>query len=199
MQVRAIVAAVLIALCVPLAIAQCQDQSSHEFVVADVNLERVGRLSPEQEASIRLRVIGRCFDTSTVSELEQRVREAYQNFGYFRATVFDPVIRVRDESRSPKPVSLTFDVDEGQQFKVSAVQWSGASAFPDEQIWQLTSVRPGEIFDISRVRETLDGVRRLYVSAGFVDVAIVPEVKVESLTRVKVSFLVNNGKRSNLD
>ena len=63
-------------------------------------------------------------------------------------------------------------------------------------------MRPGEIFDTSRVQETLDGVRRLYVSAGFVEATIVQEVKVEGLTSVRINFLVISGTRpdrSNLD
>jgi len=113
--------------------AQCDDQTSRQFVVVNVNLERVGHLSPAQLASVKLRVIGRCFDSSNASELTHQVWDAYQNFGYFRASVSDPAIQIVDQSRSPEPVSLTFDVDEGRQFTAESVIWHGTSDFGSDK------------------------------------------------------------------
>jgi outer membrane protein assembly factor BamA len=148
------------------AFPQSGDQRQHQFVVVSVGLERTGHLSASQQASGKLRVIGRCFDSSDAHEMSQRVLDAKQNFGYFRATVTDPVIKVTDSTRYPKPVSL--DVEEGQQFTVADViwHWKGTNGFSYEQLWQLTSVRPGDFFDTSKVRETMDGLRRLYSSQG---------------------------------
>jgi outer membrane protein assembly factor BamA len=108
--------------------------------------------------------------------------------------VTDPAIKVTDDTRYPKPVSLTFDVEEGQQFTVADViwHWKGTNGFSDEQLWQLTSVRPGDFFDTSKVRETIDGLRRLYSSQGYGEVAIVPEVEVLSPNQVQVDFSVKN-------
>ena len=167
----------VVALCALPAIGQCQDHSPHQFVVANVDLERAGHLAPAQQASVKLRVIGRCFDASNIQQLAQRVLDAYQNFGYFRATVFDSLIQIVDDTLYPESVSLTFDVDEGPQFTVEEVMWHGHGVFSDEQIWQLTSVRPGDVLDTSKVRETLDGVRRLYVTGGFAEAEIVPRLK----------------------
>ena len=126
--------------------------------------------------------------------MSQRVLDAYRNFGYFRAMVTDPAIKVTDDTRYPKPVSLTFDVDEGQQFTVADViwHWKGTSGIGDEQLSPLTAVCPGDFFDASKVRETIDGLRRLYSSQGYSEVAIVPEVKVVSPNKVQVDFSVKN-------
>jgi outer membrane protein assembly factor BamA len=196
MPFRIVVAPLAIVLCAIPAVAQCDNQPPHQFVVVNVNLERVGHLSPARQASVRSRVNGRCFDSSNTQQLSQRVLDAYQNFGYFRAIVLDPSIQIVDDTRYPKPVSLTFDVDEGQQFKVEDVVWHGHGAFPDEQIWQLTSVRPGEVLDKSKVRETLDGVRRLYVSSGYSEAEIVPQVDVLDSGRVRMNFSVVHGRPS---
>lgn len=193
MRFLAFLAVVPIALGAPRAISQCDDQSSRQFVVVNVNLERVGHLSPAEQASVKLRVIGRCFDSSNASEVTQRVFDAYQNFGYFRATVSDPVIQIVDQTRSPEPVSLTFDVDEGQQFAVRSVIWHGTD-FGSEQEWQLTSLHPGDVLDTSKVRDTVEGVRRFYVANGFAEAAIVPQVEVVDSSQVVVHFYVKNVK-----
>ncbi|MGA9566628.1 MAG: POTRA domain-containing protein [Candidatus Korobacteraceae bacterium] len=194
MPFRILVAPVVIALCAVPAFTQCGDNSFHRYVVVNVNLERPGHLSPAQQASVRSRVIGRCFDSSNTQQLSQRVLDAYQNFGYFRATIPDPSIQIVDDTLYPEPVSLTFDVNEGQQFTVDDVIWHGHGAFTDEQIWQVTSVRPGDVLDTTKVRETLDGVRRLYVSSGYADAEIVPQVDVLESGRVRMNFSVIHGR-----
>jgi outer membrane protein assembly factor BamA len=194
MRLRTFLLPLLLVLSVRCAFPQSGDQCQHQFVVVSVGLERTGHLSPSQQASVKLRVIGRCFDSSDAHEMSQRVLDAYQNFGYFRATVTDPAIKVTDDTRYPKPVSLTFDVEEGQQFTVADViwHWKGTSGISDEQLWPLTSVRPGDFFDNSKVRETIDGLRRLYSSQGYSEVAIVSQVKVLSPNKVQVDFSVKN-------
>lgn len=186
-------ATVFIALGVPPAIAQCDDQSSRQFVIVNVNLERTGHLSSAQQASVKLRVIGRCFDSSNASALTHRVWDAYQNFGYFRATVSNPAIQIVDQTRSPEPVSLTFDVDEGQQFTVRSVMWHGTD-FDSEQEFQLTSLQPGDVLDTSKVRDTVEGVRRLYVANGFAEATTVPQVEVVGSSQVVVHFYATNVK-----
>jgi outer membrane protein assembly factor BamA len=193
MRFLAFIATVFIALGVPPAMAQCDDQSSRQFVIVNVNLERAGHLSSAQQASVKLRVIGRCFDPSNISELMHQVSDAYQSFGYFRATVSDPAIQIVDQTRSPEPVSLTFDVDEGQQFTVRDVIWHGTD-FGSEQEWQLTSLHPGDVLDTSKVRDTVERVRRLYVADGFAEAAIVPQVEAWDSSQVLVHFYVKNVK-----
>lgn len=197
MWCKILAAPVLVALfCVPSAMAQCGDQSPHPFVVVNVNLEPEGHLSPAQQASVKLRVIGRCFDSPDAHEMAQQVLDAYQNFGYFRAAVSDPALKFVDDTRYPKLVSLTFDVDEGPQFTVDSVIWHGVDVFPDDQVWQLTSMKPGEVVDMSKVRETVEGVQRLYVSSGFAEAVIVSRVEVPVSRRVQVHFTVMHGRPS---
>jgi outer membrane protein assembly factor BamA len=84
----------------------------------------------------------------------------------------------------------------GGVFTVNSVVWHSTGAFPDEQVWQLTSVKPGEVLDTSKIRETVEGVRKLDVSSGFAEAAIVPRVEVTDSGRVQVHFTVRNGRPS---
>ena len=68
--------------------------------------------------------------------------------------------------------SLTFGVEDGQQFTVDRVIWHGTVAFGADQEMQLTSVHPGDVLDMSKVRETVEGVRRLYHSCGFAELQL---------------------------
>lgn len=49
------------------ALAQCEDQSPHQYFVVNVDLTATCQLSPAQQACVRLRVIGRSFDSSSLA------------------------------------------------------------------------------------------------------------------------------------
>jgi hypothetical protein len=129
-----------------------------------VTLPTTTQLSPREQATIRARLIGRCFDDQQVGELAGPVRDTLQSFGYFRATVSQPTITIVDVSRHPQPVSLNVEVVEGARYKVREITWSGIKAVSSEQIVPISQIRPEDILDMSKVRETLEAVRRLYAA-----------------------------------
>src|SRR3954464_859926 len=92
--------------------------SQDDFVVSEVVFEEANHLSPQEQAMLKLRLIGHCFESFNIAGTGATVLTAFQNAGYFRALVRDPIVRVRAASRSPKPVALVFDVVEGDQYKV---------------------------------------------------------------------------------
>ena len=144
MRFRALAAALLFSgCCIPLTWAQCEPTSS-KYYVANVNLENAGHLSPEQQARVKLMIVGKCFDDS-LSGLSSPIFDLYQTFGYFQATVYEPHnFRVLDEARHPEPVSLTFDVEERSQFLVEGVEWWGveASSINDQDGYPFDSPYP---------------------------------------------------------
>jgi outer membrane protein assembly factor BamA len=101
---------------------------------------------------------------------------------------------VIDEGRHPAPVSLTFDVKEGPQFLVNSVEWWGVHAPSiSSQVWELTALKPGDVFDRSKVQETAEGVRRLYHSSGYPDATVSPKIELHAPRRVLLKFMVVEG------
>ena len=117
-----------------------------------MTLPTTTQLSPREQATIRARLIGRCFDDQQVGELAGPVRDTLQSFGYFRATVSQPTITIVDVSRHPQPVSLNVEVVEGARYKVREITWSGIKAVSSEQIVPISQIRPEDILDMSKVR-----------------------------------------------
>ena len=147
---------------VAMASGQCEKPSAnYKYVVAQVTLER--HLAPAQEADIKLRVIGRCFDDATASELSERVLDAFQNQGYFRARVQDPIVRVLDQFRQLQAVAVTFDIDPGEKYYLGEVRWTrqGKTWTPSEDIAELQPMSRGDVFDTSKVRLFQEGLQRL--------------------------------------
>ncbi|PYV68226.1 MAG: hypothetical protein DMG96_37045 [Acidobacteria bacterium] len=111
-----------------------RDCNSKQFVVSAVNLPPETHLSSQEQATVRLRLVGRCFDESQLTEATDRVRVAFQSFGYFRAKVLLPTVNVIDANRRPASVSLTFDVDEGMRYKVREITFLAGCGKTDNAI-----------------------------------------------------------------
>lgn len=154
------------------------DNGEKQFVVSQVNLERETQLSPGEQTTIRSRLTGRCFDSPQVDELASIVLDALQTSGYLRATVLDPTVRIVDITRHPEPVSLTFDVDQGARYKVREVVLSGMKALTADQLFSISLLRPEDILDTRKVRETIDAMRRLYAAIGSPTASIVNQFQV---------------------
>src|SRR5207245_9654183 len=99
------------------AVAQ-RDCNSKQFVVSAVDLPPETHLSSQEQATVRLRLVGRCFDESQLTEATDRVRVAFESFSYFRAKVLLPTVNIIDATLRSASVSLTMVVDEGMQYNV---------------------------------------------------------------------------------
>ena len=115
-------------------ITVAQDSCDKQYVVSQVSLPTTTQLSPSEQATIRARLIGRCFDERQLDELAGRVRDTLQTFGYFRASVSEPTMTIGEVSRHPNPVSLNFAVVEGARYKVREINWSGIKAVPFQYV-----------------------------------------------------------------
>jgi len=86
-------------------------------------------------------------------------------------------VRVQLLQATPNPW-VNVEVVEGARYKVREVTFLGANAVPSEQVFSLSQIHPGDILDTSKVRETLESVRRLYAAIGYPTASIVPQVQI---------------------
>jgi outer membrane protein assembly factor BamA len=191
MQTPLVLSLVVFALGAALPFVSAQDSCDRQFVVSHVSLPMT-RLSRSEQAAIRARLIGRCFDDQQLSELAGPVRDTLQSLGYLHATVSQPTLMIADASRHPQPVSLNVEVAEGARYKVTAVEWWNLSAVSFEQITSVSPIQVGDVLDMSKIRETLEAVRRLYAANGYPQASIVPQFR-EAGHGVTVSFAVVEG------
>ena len=62
-----------------------------------------------------------------------------------------------------------------------------------DQIWELTALKPGDVFDKSKIREIVEGVRRLYLSSGNSEATVTPQIEIHPPRRVLLKFMVAEG------
>jgi len=57
------------------------------------------------------------------------------------------------------------------------MELTGQKVFSAEQLRSLFSIQSGEVFDVEKIREGLDNLRKVYGERGYINVTPVPETK----------------------
>jgi outer membrane protein assembly factor BamA len=192
-----VVSLVALALLAVAPLVAAQDSCDKQFVVSQVNLPTTTYLSRSERAAIRARLIGLCFDDQQLGELAVTVRDKLLSLGYLRATVSQPDITIADASRHPQPVSVNVEFEEGARYKVREIEWSGFRAVSSDQLISIAQVQIEDVLFMSKVRETVEAVRKLYAANGYLKASIVPQVRVQEVGQgATVIFRVVEGARS---
>ena len=131
-------------------------------------------------------------DTSKLKEDEDRILDYYRNRGYLRAssTGFK---READEKRGR--VNLVMDINEGIQYSVNEVKFSGdMKIFTEAELLQVLTLNPGEGFSSKKMRKDMTTVRSYYGSRGYADASLDPDIQDAGPGQVNITYRVFEGK-----
>src|SRR6267154_1196097 len=134
-------------------------------------------------------IFARTFDASKLEEDAERVRDALQQHGYFKAVVEDPQTKLRDTSsriRIPhfqkgqgKVMDITIPVEEGEKFKLKAITFKNNKAIQNQAaLRSLFPIKDGDIFDTHLVHKGLDNLRQAYGTQGYINFSAVPDTEI---------------------
>ncbi len=196
-------AAFRVAACLLLAelvLAGTPTKKQGEFIVATVDAAPLTMLSPAEQERFVKALVGTRFDRSELDPALERARGALQDLGFFRALVGEPLVETLDTRTLPgkpeaKPVQLRFlDISLGEQYRMGEVHWNGVKVFPLSKVEPLFLLRPGDIFDLSKVRQSLEAVRKLYEASSYFDMVFSPETRISPENRtIDLTFTVEEG------
>ncbi len=141
------------------------------------------------EVELRPRVV---FTRTRVQNDAQRLLEIYRRSGRFAATVEPKVIQL-EQNR----VDLVFEIDEGPQTTIRAINFIGNRVFSDGSLrdevttaeyswWNFLST--SDTYDPDRLTFDRELLRRFYLSEGYADFRVVSVVA--ELTNDRESFIV---------
>jgi outer membrane protein insertion porin family len=160
-------------------------------------------------------VLSKTFDRPKLDEdLEIGVRGLYQDNGYFKVLVKDPIIEnvTVKEGFLPKGVPLegvhqgrqtniTIPIEEGEKYHMGTLHVRNAN--PDEGLFfktqYLESIFPlkkGDIFSVAKVRKAIEDYTKLYGNFGFIDFTAVPDTEVHDDTKtIDLTFAFDQQKQ----
>ncbi len=151
-------------------------------------------------------IFSKTFDSSKLEEDTERVREALQTFGYFKAVVDDPKTQLRDthsklhvpfvQSGEGKVMDITMPIDEGDKFKLKAIVFTNNKAIRNTQLLRdLFPIKDGDTFNKQLIGKGLDNLRKAYGEIGFIDFSPVPTTEIDDVKKeITLNVEVEEGK-----
>ncbi len=162
-------------------------------------------------------VMSKTFDRPKLDEdLEIGVRGLYQDNGYFKVLVKDPIVQTVDINRGgvpgpiPVPIvgakhakvtNITIPIEEGERYRMGTLHVR--SADPDKGLSLKTDflesifpIKKGEIFSVAKVRKAIQDYTKLYGNYGFIDFTAVPDTDVHDDTKtIDLTFAFDEQKQ----
>jgi len=148
-----------------------------------------------------LAVLSKTFDREKLNEdLEVGVRGLYQDNGYFKVIVKDPILENIDTQRARlvvpgtgrtygKAINITIPVEEGDCYKLGSLKI--VSADPDkslslkvEALRTVFPLHPGDTFAVNKVRKALEDYGKAYGEFGFIDFTATPDMDIDDEKKV---------------
>jgi len=120
----------------------------------------------------------------------ERILALYNEHGYIQARVESHDASVdRDRAR----VTLTFTIFEGPQFRVGDLTVTGVTLFPEPEVRRQIKLKTGDIFDRSKLRDSVHSIEDLYGNIGRSSVDIAPRTETLPTNRVNVTLEIVEG------
>jgi outer membrane protein insertion porin family len=129
-------------------------------------------------------LLARTFDASKLDEDTQRVQQAYQERGYWKAQIGDAQTHVRDEGglnwftlrpSTGKRIDIMMPVEEGDRYKLGGITFTGVtSEWNPKGLRSLFSQKDGEWFNAELFRKGLKALQKAYGSRGYIKVVAAP-------------------------
>jgi outer membrane protein insertion porin family len=147
-------------------------------------------------------VLSKTFDRPKLDEdMEIGIRGLYQDNGYFKVLVKDPILQNVTEKKGVMPkgvplvgvhegraVNITIPIEEGERYHMGTLHVRNAN--PDEGLFFKTAflesvfpMKKGDIFSASKVRKAIEDYTKLYGNYGFIDFTAVPDTDVHDDTK----------------
>ncbi len=102
----------------------------------------------------------------------ERVEELYFNNGYINARVDEPVIAL--DPKNKKRMTLTIPVQEGHQYRVGDISFTGNTVFKAEKLLPRIPLKKGKVFNRGMLKEGVEEIQKIYGDVGYIYVSIGP-------------------------
>jgi hypothetical protein len=130
------------------------------------------------------------YDSSDwIEELEQRVKDAWQQYGYFQPEI-QTSVRKLGQYTVEHNFALTFHVTAGRQYRLGNLRIKGGRIFPPEVLRDCIELQEGDIFDTHRIRAGMECLRSVYDANGYINFAVVPSTQIDD-THKRVSLFLD--------
>jgi len=134
------------------------------------------------------------YDSNRLEYDRERLREFYQNNGYYDFRVTSSVAELTPDQ---KDFYITYTVDEGRQYDFGVIKVETALEKLDANVLRaVVPITEGDLFRGSLIEATIDGLTYAAGVAGYAFVDVRPQISVnEQSGRIDITFAIDEGPR----
>ncbi len=160
-----------------------------------------------------INVLSKTYDhDKLIEDIQVGVQGLYQDNGYYKVLVKDPILENKDTEgwklglpltgrTQGKAVNITIPIDEGERYRMGTIKI--ASTDPDkalslkvDALKNVFPLKPGDIFSTAKVRKALKDYTSIYGQYGFIDFVPQPDTEIDEETkRINVTMKFEEGKQ----
>ncbi len=148
-------------------------------------------------------VLSKTYDRQKLDEdLAVGVTGLYQDHGYFKVYVHDPVLKTVQEDKGGIPgpwplvgakhgkaTNISIAIEEGEQYRMGKISFASADpdqglVFRSDVLARVFPLKEGDIFAADKVRKALDDYKKLYGDFGYIDFVASPQTELDDVKKV---------------
>lgn len=190
---KTLVAALSVLVAVTLTFGQdCQQN----IRIANITIDTARRMDADVLAHISQDIKDHVTDACDLSEeLGERVRDHFQQLGYFRAQLLRPVQVTQVEGTAVQPVfEVTVLVNEGAVYRLGHIAFTHNAVIPAADLRSLVPLQDGENFNVQKLHEGMHKLREIYGSRGYIDFTPVPNYALDDeRSTIELTFDLDEG------
>ncbi len=115
------------------------------------------------------------YSETTVQQDKNAIIQYYRERGYVEAAVTDTRIETDTSDATKDLITLTFVIDEGDQWFFGGLEVTGNEIFSNEEIERRITLDVGEPIDIVTLQKNISSIADLYWNEGYIYNEIVPQ------------------------
>jgi outer membrane protein insertion porin family len=153
-------------------------------------------------------IFAKTYDASKLDDDTERVREEYQNRGYFKVIVQDAQTKIHDTGHTGfhipllmpgpgKAVDITIPIEEGDRYRLGGITFKHIKALNNTKALRgLFPIKDGDIFDREKIAKGLENLRKAYGEYGYINFTSIPDTSFDEAKKlVYLNVDVDEGKQ----
>jgi len=154
-------------------------------------------------------MFAKTYDQAKLEEDKERIRQAYTDAGYFRATTLEETVNIVPRGgrgwrlpiiKMEQPgifADIKIPVQEGNLYHLHAMNFVGVKLFrtPDQVLPPMFGMGVGSVFSTDKLRKGLENLRKLYGQFGYIDFVPEPQFDFPSGDEVDLTITADEGKQ----
>jgi outer membrane protein insertion porin family len=153
-------------------------------------------------------LLARTYDATKLDEDTERVRNEYQNRGYFKANPSQTKTQIHDtghagghipllQGGAGKAVDITMVIDEGDRYTLGGITFKNNKAVQNTKALRaIFPIKDGDVFSKEKVGKGLENLRKAYGQLGYINFTSIPETRFDDdKKQIFLDIDVDEGKQ----